>query len=79
MPLTAPDARGTEGDGDAERAGHCTHCYRDGAFVEPGLARGRRVIEEFAARRLEMPLSGMPLDRATAMVTAFTATLPRWR
>ncbi len=55
---------------------YCTHCYRNGAFVEPDLTR-EAMIEEFAP--LLAAELGMPLERATAMVTAFTATLPRWR
>ena len=75
MPIAGPGDPGTEAD-DSPSDRYCTHCYRCGAFVEPDLTR-EMMIEEFAPQ-LAAQL-GMPLDRATAMVTAFTATLPRWR
>jgi hypothetical protein len=75
MPLQDPADAGTEADGSPSAA-YCVHCYRSGVFVEPDLTR-EMMIEEFAPQ-LAAEL-GMPLDRATAMVTAFTATLPRWR
>ena len=75
MPLESPDDAGTEADGSPSTR-YCTHCYREGAFVEPDLTR-EQMIEQYAPM-LAAEL-GMPLERATAMVTAFTATLPRWR
>jgi hypothetical protein len=75
MPIAGPGDAGTEAD-DSPSDRYCTHCYRGGAFVEPDLTR-EMMIEEFAPQ-LAAQL-GMPLERATAMVTAFTATLPRWR
>lgn len=75
MPLESPDDTGTEADGSPSSR-YCTHCYRDGAFVEPDLTR-ERMIEQYAP--LLAAELGMPLERAKEMVTAFTATLPRWR
>ncbi len=75
MPLENPEEAGTEADGSANTR-YCTHCYREGAFVEPDLTR-ERMIEHYAP--LLASELGMPLEQATAMVTAFTATLPRWR
>lgn len=75
MPLENPEDAGTEADGSASTR-YCTHCYRDGAFVEPDLTR-ERMIEHYAP--LFASELGIPLERATAMVRAFTATLPRWR
>lgn len=75
MPLERPDDAGTEADGSPSGR-YCIHCYRGGAFVEPDLTR-EEMIEQYAP--LLAAELGMPLERATAMVTAFTATLPRWR
>lgn len=75
MPLLGPDDAGTEADGSSSDR-YCAHCYRDGAFVEPDLTR-ERMIEEYAP--LLAAELGMPLENATEMVTAFTASLPRWR
>ncbi len=74
MPIVDLTEAGTEADGGPSPY-YCIHCFRDGAFVDPDLTR-ERMIEQYApllAREL-----GMPLDRAKAMVRAFTATLPRW-
>ena len=75
MPLENPGDAGTGADGSPNTR-YCTHCYREGSFVEPDLTR-EQMIEQYAPM-LAAEL-GMPLERATAMVTAFTATLPRWR
>ena len=75
MPLERPDDAGTEADGSLSDR-YCTHCYRGGAFVEPDLTREEMIAQYAPLLAAEL---GMPLDRATAMVTAFTATLPRWR
>ncbi|MEN6341175.1 MAG: zinc ribbon domain-containing protein [Methanospirillum sp.] len=75
MPLERPDDAGTEADGSPSER-YCTHCYRNGAFVQPDLTRDR-MVEEYAP--LLAAELGMPLEQARAMVTAFTATLPRWR
>jgi hypothetical protein len=75
MPLLEEGDAGTEADG-SKSARYCTHCYRDGAFAQPDLTRDA-MIEQYAP--LLAAELGMPQDRAKAMVTAFTATLPRWR
>lgn len=75
MPLLDSTDAGTEADGSPSR-GYCTHCYRDGAFVEPDLTLEAYV--ERAAPLLAAEL-GMPVDRAREMAAAFTATLPRWQ
>jgi hypothetical protein len=74
MPLERPENAGTETDGTPSDR-YCTHCYRNGAFVDPDLTRERMIEENAPLLAAEL---GMPLDRAMAMVTAFTATLPRW-
>ena len=75
MPLVRPDNAGTEADGSLSDR-YCTHCYRGGAFVKPDQTREEMIAQYAPLLAAEL---GMPLDRATAMVTAFTATLPRWR
>lgn len=75
MPIAGPGDAGTEADGTPSDR-YCTHCYRDGAFVEPDLTRERMIGQYAPLLAAEL---GMPLERAAAMVTAFTATLPRWR
>lgn len=75
MPLQATAEAGTETDGSpGER--YCTHCYRGGAFVEPGLT-----LETYVERSAPMLAAAldMPIERAQEMARAFTATLPRWR
>jgi hypothetical protein len=75
MPLLNPSDAGTEANG-SPRDRYCTHCYRAGAFVEPDLTREGMIGQYAPLLAAEL---GMPLEQATAMVTAFTATLPRWR
>jgi len=75
MPLERPDDAGTDADGSPSER-YCTHCYRNGAFVQPDLTREAMIAQYAPLLAAELR---MPLDRATAMVTAFTATLPRWR
>jgi hypothetical protein len=74
MPLQEPGDAGTEADGTPSER-YCAHCYRDGVFVEPGLTREAMIGEYAPLLAAEL---GMPLIRAKEMVTAFTATLPRW-
>ncbi|HIH04470.1 MAG TPA: hypothetical protein HA263_11715 [Methanoregulaceae archaeon] len=75
MPLQDPSDAGTEADGSRSDR-YCTHCYRNGAFVEPDLTREAMIAEYGPLLAAEL---GMPREKATEMVTAFTATLPRWR
>lgn len=74
MPLLADDDAGTEADGSPSTR-YCVHCYREGSFTQPDLTR-EAMIEQYAP--LLANELGMPLEQAKAMVTAFTATLPRW-
>ncbi len=74
MPLQETGDAGTEADGSPSTR-YCVHCYRDGAFTQPDLTR-ETMIEQYAP--LLANELGMPLEQARVMVTAFTATLPRW-
>lgn len=74
MPILDFAEAGTEADGSTT-VRYCIHCYRGGAFVDPDLTR-EGMVEQYAP--LLAAELGMPLERAKAMVTAFTATLPRW-
>lgn len=75
MPLAQDEDAGTEADG-SRSADYCIHCYRYGAFTEPGLTKDG-AVEKYApmmAAHLEMPL-----ERAREMVGYYLSTLPRWQ
>lgn len=74
MPLAKdPDGGGTEADGSRSRT-YCSLCYRDGAFVHPGVS-----VEEFQAHCVDaLAAKGMP----RVMAWLFTRGVPkldRWR
>ncbi|TAJ45868.1 hypothetical protein CUJ86_02275 [Methanofollis fontis] len=75
MPMRSPGEFGTGADGSPSKD-YCTHCYRDGAFVEPELTL------DAAVERYAPMMAGhldMPLERAREMVRQYLSTLPRWR
>lgn len=75
MPLARDEDAGTEADG-SKSVEYCIHCYRDGAFVEPGLTK-EEAIERYAP--MMATHLGMPQEEAKEMVRNYLSTLPRWR
>ncbi len=75
MPLLRDEDAGTEADGSLSRD-HCTYCYKDGRFTEPGLTR-EQAVERYAP--MMAANLGMPVEKATEMVRQYLSTLPRWR
>lgn len=70
MPLDTPDLMGTEKDG-SKNHDYCIHCYRFGAFTNPGLTleemklrmMGRMDKEKIPGDILEAALQRLPLLR----------------
>jgi len=74
MPMRSADEFGTEADGTRSRDS-CTHCYRDGAFTDPGLT-----LDEAVSRYAPMMATtlDMPPGKAELMVRLYLSALPRW-
>jgi hypothetical protein len=73
MPLDTPDLMGTEVDGSKSH-NYCIHCYREGAFTNPGIT-----FEEMKSRMIaRMEEEKIPEDILEAAVQRLPL-LKRWQ
>lgn len=75
MPMTKPDAFGTEQDGSRSRD-YCTHCYASGAFAHPGATMPsmlEKCVEIMSAQGF------MPAPEARKLMAEMLPQLKRWR
>jgi hypothetical protein len=75
MPMDRADLLGTEASG-APSMEYCTHCYRQGAFTEPGITM-EQMIDKCVKQMVDQKV--MPEKRARALMTRYLPQMKRWK
>ncbi|MEY8562923.1 zinc ribbon domain-containing protein [Eggerthellaceae bacterium 3-80] len=75
MPITDPDLRGTEHDGQTNEH-YCKYCYQDGEFTAKGVN-----MDEFIEATADMEAQALNISReeAVSLMATLLPHLDRWR